>query len=62
MSNREERMRDIAARIAKDRRETGFVTPEEISKSYQIDTAAVLKSGLGNEKALMDNGEIIRSL
>ena len=52
----------IAKKIASERRETFYEAPERVSSSHELDIAAILNSGLGNDKALTDNGEIIRSL
>ena len=62
MDNRKEIRSGIAKKIARDRIETSYETPERISSSHELDIAAILNSGLGSDKALMDNGEIIRSL
>ena len=61
-SKREEIMSRLAKKLANDRKETFYEAPEKISSSHEIDIAAILSSGLGSEKALTDNGEIIRNL
>lgn len=62
MDNKKETMSRIAKKIASDRKETFYEAPERVSSSHEIDIAAILSSGLGSEKALTDNGEIIRNL
>lgn len=59
--NKETVMKKIAEEIKEERIDTTIVGPEAVRSSKVIDIESILTSNLGSEKALMDNGEILRN-
>ena len=60
--NKEMIMKKLAENMRKDRMNTEIIGPEPVRNSRELDTASILSSDLGSEKALMNNGEILRNL
>ena len=53
-------MRNLAREIRRENRGVSLVAPEAVNRDREVDITPILQSGLGNERDLMDNGEIVR--
>ena len=60
--NKETIMKKLAESMRKDRMNVEIVAPEAVRSSRELDIQSILSSGFGDEKALMDNGEILRNM
>lgn len=55
-------MKKLAEQIRKENQGLTIVAPEPVKRDREVDIQSILVSGLGNENALLDNGEIIRNI
>ena len=51
-------MQNLAEQIRKENKNVMLVALEPVSRDKEIDITSILNSGLGNEKALGDDGTI----